>query len=342
MTIRFTCAGCGSLLKIKDELAGTDGKCPKCKTEFVVPDSAVEADSEFELETASEPAEVRSTTEKAAEKASEKTVAKSAETPAVKPAKKQKKASASDDFDPADFLMGGGDGPRRSTPAFEDVDPDADVSPLGVPDRPKKLSKAPTPGGGAAATGTGISASAHAKEMMMKAMDESRAHAGDAPEQETRGGIDWVGYFREFGFKGGAAIVFGLMLTYGLYMFFDGMMGSKLKLPPFGYVSGEVKLDGTPLPGATVYFAPMDPPSDAARKDRWRTSYGITDEKGHYKLIYIQGTEGVAVGKCRVWLDLIGPKGQMIPANYTDGVLQVRQVKPGRNESINFEMKSNP
>ena len=39
MTIRFTCAGCGSLLKIKDDLAGTDGKCPKCKTEFVVPDA---------------------------------------------------------------------------------------------------------------------------------------------------------------------------------------------------------------------------------------------------------------------------------------------------------------
>ena len=37
MTIRYTCAGCESVLKIKDEKAGANGKCPKCKTEFVVP-----------------------------------------------------------------------------------------------------------------------------------------------------------------------------------------------------------------------------------------------------------------------------------------------------------------
>ncbi|MBX3443761.1 MAG: hypothetical protein KF774_15235 [Planctomyces sp.] len=33
----MTCSKCGSLLKIKEELAGTQGKCPKCKTPFVVP-----------------------------------------------------------------------------------------------------------------------------------------------------------------------------------------------------------------------------------------------------------------------------------------------------------------
>ena len=40
MTIRFTCNECGSVLKIKDELAGTRGKCPKCKAEFIVPVAA--------------------------------------------------------------------------------------------------------------------------------------------------------------------------------------------------------------------------------------------------------------------------------------------------------------
>lgn len=37
MTIRYTCTGCESVLKIKDEKAGTNGKCPKCKLDFVVP-----------------------------------------------------------------------------------------------------------------------------------------------------------------------------------------------------------------------------------------------------------------------------------------------------------------
>src|SRR5579859_965667 len=37
MTIRYTCPECSSVLKIKDELAGTAAKCPKCKSKFVVP-----------------------------------------------------------------------------------------------------------------------------------------------------------------------------------------------------------------------------------------------------------------------------------------------------------------
>lgn len=37
MSIRVQCEKCGSVLKIKDELAGTQGKCPKCKSPFTVP-----------------------------------------------------------------------------------------------------------------------------------------------------------------------------------------------------------------------------------------------------------------------------------------------------------------
>jgi phage FluMu protein Com len=46
MTIRYKCDKCGSVLKIKDRLAGTAGKCPKCKTKFQVPEpSSAEARS---------------------------------------------------------------------------------------------------------------------------------------------------------------------------------------------------------------------------------------------------------------------------------------------------------
>src|SRR5262245_30298191 len=37
MTIRYTCAECGAVLNIKDELAGTQGHCPRCQVEFTVP-----------------------------------------------------------------------------------------------------------------------------------------------------------------------------------------------------------------------------------------------------------------------------------------------------------------
>ena len=38
MPIRYKCEQCGATLKIKDELAGKRGKCPKCRTAFRVPE----------------------------------------------------------------------------------------------------------------------------------------------------------------------------------------------------------------------------------------------------------------------------------------------------------------
>src|SRR5262249_7761185 len=39
MTIRVVCKQCHSKLDIREELAGSTRKCPKCKTEFVVPNA---------------------------------------------------------------------------------------------------------------------------------------------------------------------------------------------------------------------------------------------------------------------------------------------------------------
>lgn len=54
MTIRFTCDNCGSVLKIKDELAGTAGKCPKCKTRFTVPQPGEDAGSKVSSQSGAE------------------------------------------------------------------------------------------------------------------------------------------------------------------------------------------------------------------------------------------------------------------------------------------------
>lgn len=50
MTIKYTCSTCQVVMKIKDEKAGTDAKCPKCKTAFVVPSPDEPDDLELELE----------------------------------------------------------------------------------------------------------------------------------------------------------------------------------------------------------------------------------------------------------------------------------------------------
>ena len=439
MTIRFTCAGCGSLLKIKDDLAGTDGKCPKCKTEFVVPEAddqessdSVElvvaapkkreaaepaakphkpisklaektAEKPAKIEKREEPAETPAESEsevvglvetgrnvdpipatqppheppastddqdsddsveimvmapskhepavekvdKPAPTAAVKTPPKS-EKPVHKPIEKAAGKSPSksrkpggDDFDPADFLMGDGDGPKRPAPNFGELsDPEVErPRPAPAESRPSRPSvgKAPTPGG--AATGGGFNASSHAKDMMMKAMEESRAHAGDPHVEEKPEGFDYAGFFREFGLKGGVGLVGIFILFYGLYTVFDGMMSTKLKLPKLGYVTGTVTLDGQPLAGATVHFAPVEATMADSKKERARTSFGVTDEKGFYRMTYIERTQGVAVGRCRVWLDLITPEGQKIPPEFTEAALTVREVKPG-NQEFPFDLKS--
>ena len=55
MTIRYTCIGCESVLKIKDEKAGTKGKCPKCKADFLVPQPEVEESAEVAASPEEEP-----------------------------------------------------------------------------------------------------------------------------------------------------------------------------------------------------------------------------------------------------------------------------------------------
>lgn len=342
MTIRFTCAGCGSLLKIKDELAGTDGKCPKCKTEFVVPDPSVEEESDDSAEVlvAAEPKESHSkekaVPEKPREKDSEKAVEKSAS-----PAKSKK--GADDDFDPADFLMGDEKKNKvaRSIPLYEEMDREEERSRANAAaeSRPKKSTPKPPSSAEMPTTPTGVSASAHAKDMMMKAMEDSRLHAGELPPEEEKPGFDWAGFFQEYGLKWGGAILFGLVVSVSLYFMFDRMMGSRLKLPKLATVTGTVTLDGKALAGATVYFAPLEAAIADAKKERARTSYGITDDKGHYEMVYLGSVHGVAVGKCRVWLDLVGPTGQVIPPDWTEAVMKVQEVKAGRND-IPFDMKS--
>ena len=44
MTIRYQCVECESVLKIRDDKAGQTAHCPKCKTEFVIPEPAGDED----------------------------------------------------------------------------------------------------------------------------------------------------------------------------------------------------------------------------------------------------------------------------------------------------------
>lgn len=392
MTIRYTCTECASVLKIKDEKAGTEGHCPKCKTAFRVPDltpAAEEASSKPEaavedspvapppspseaepvLRMDDEEAEpvlrmddddldsppMLSMSDDEIPTASIPVEAPPEPPPPPKPEKKtpakKSKPKVDDDFDPAEFLSEGGPPPKWTPPppspskgsdfGMGSLSMDDDAPPR--PREPVKPSK-PTPStGSTAAAAAAAWDSKMAAKQMAKAIKDSRSEAMAAKEDAEKGErFDWQGFLQEFGLKGLAGLAGIILLTYGAYLMIDRMMGRGVKLPPLGYVTGAVTLDGQPLAGANVYFSPQATADDGKKSAdlRPRTSVAVTDDKGQYRMVYLDGIDGVAIGQCRVWVSKLNEKGkQLVTGEFNEMNLTVREVKSG-SQKYDFAMTS--
>ncbi len=313
MTIRYKCETCGSVLKIKDALAGTDGRCPKCKTEFVVPPPEPESVSDA----AAGPSETSAETADDAE------------------------------FDPVAFLMDDGGKPRKATaspPAAAEpaaspkpvvrkrapVEPEADEEDDPPPPPPRKTRLSKADAGSAAQTADAmlrVDASANAKDLLTKTMEESRVRAAQMPEDRAEPGIDWKQEFKELLLRFGPAMGGAVVLIVVLYAFSNYMAGGGLDLPDLARVRGVVTKGGEPLAGAQVMFEPMDVKAS--------TATAITGEDGSYDLMYTEGVRGAVVGKNRVWVTLIGPDGrERVPAQtkYGYGNNDTHVVESGSND----------
>jgi hypothetical protein len=100
-------------------------------------------------------------------------------------------------------------------------------------------------------------------------------------------------------------------------------------------VSGQVKLDGQPLPKASITFQPQE---------EGRPSVAITDDNGNYELLYKPDVSGAKVGKHTViittaWEDDDTRVKEKLPAKYHAKSELVEEVKSGRNV-INFDLQS--
>jgi hypothetical protein len=109
-----------------------------------------------------------------------------------------------------------------------------------------------------------------------------------------------------------------------------------------GAVSGVVKLDGDPLPRATVTFA----------REQGRMSVGVTDDTGRYTLRYAPGADGAEPGRHRVAIttriDAVSAEGslpavegrkELLPPRYHEKSELSAEVKRGAN-TIDFELTS--
>jgi hypothetical protein len=96
--------------------------------------------------------------------------------------------------------------------------------------------------------------------------------------------------------------------------------------PAMGKVHGRVTLDGKPLAGATVVFAP------AVRG--LRHSDGVTNENGEYILKYIREEMGATVGKNSVRITKLrthAASSDVVPAKYNRETTLTAEVTSGNN-----------
>src|SRR5262249_45342269 len=139
----------------------------------------------------------------------------------------------------------------------------------------------------------GEHAAAHDEKKAGRPFGGAEGRAEERPDYTAK---DIVKYFATVGWPGALAIVVVLGLCYGIYSW----VSPSVKLPPLAAVSGMITLDGKPPPANTVVkFQPaMEGPNPNIYV---ATSFGFTDEKGHYDLTYMYHNDrrimGAVLGK---------------------------------------------
>lgn len=323
MSIRYECDQCGSVLKIKDDLAGKPGKCPKCKTPFTVPagddDSGNQSDVATEASDVAEPVDSGSrltdsgddfdvdaflssdedggskpnaTLSKSKIKAVDDDADQSLDDEVDKPKSKRSKSRANKaDTEDSFEIRRGPDAPGKSAlPMTSGLDDDADETPAPVR-RP--------PG-----TNPNAAASNIASDLLSKSAKKGKKANWDEVQPQKKDEepvFDWDALKYEARTKLLPVAGGGFIVCLLIYFFVFPMFGSKAYAPKLAPVTGTVVVDGKPLAGAEVWFHPEQKQQDAKGKQfKVSSSFGKTDTSGHYELMYDQDHKGVAIGKCRI------------------------------------------
>ena len=319
MTIRFTCNECESVLNIRDELAGTKAKCPKCKTAFVVPGPQAKA-------TQKAPASVAASTESL-----EDLIDMPLEvTPAVQ-------YDSDDGFDPLDVLSSGAQPlTSNSSAGLVEEAPKPTVAELmreheaNMASKKKKRERKNKAGGlEEAAAAASLMTAGTASDALTRTYDQKRGKASEpaALTREERRQLEQREAMKQFAIRGGAALAGILICTY----FLISWAFSKA-LPPLAYVSGVVTLNSGPLAGVEVTFAPTKNPGELDLENA-TPSTGFTNTNGEFTLMYDPENEGVLPGLHNV--SIISPAGVKYILPPAD---QQQTLEIGEDKTINFNL----
>ena len=347
MAIRYECNQCGSVLKIKDDLAGKPGKCPKCKQAFTVP--AAEDESDNTRDAADESSDASTAAESKSRSSGSgddfdvdafllEEGDSDAKPKAAPVAKKAKDVDADQSLDDADESDGNSKAKNSKTRSDRDSGKDSFEIRRG-PDAPGKnlppmtsglqddADETPAPSRRPPGTNPDAGASNIASDLLSKSAKKGKKANWDEvqPPQKEEGPLfDWSGLIYEAKTKllpvaGGGAVL--CLLAY--FVVFP-MLGSKGYSPMLTPVTGTIKLNGKPLVGAEIWFYPEKKQEDSKGKShKVSASRGITDATGRYELIYDQDHKGVASGTCRIEI-------VVAPTEYA-GILK-KYYRPDRTE----------
>ncbi len=331
MTIRYKCDECGVTMKIKDDLAGKKGKCPKCKNSFVVPAPGLPEDEvveEEELQDEAEeeeededdddlldmPMELTSSPVATPEPEVSRPRERKAASETKKPtrirtaAQKRPKKKKSDDgeFDPTDVLFGDDDPvetPKAQRPRGrvlgldeEEEAPAPRASRASMQDMFKDFTPA---GGGAKKRTAEIDSTSAAAQALARQAEEKRAKASEPDPmflQEEEEGADYVGAAKDFLSQYGLIIAGGALLIFGLGYGMNSMMSGKSDIPPLNQVYGTLTKGSSPIGGADIFFTP----DESQLRTNNAGAIVITEPDGTYEVEYLPGYWGLPEGKYRV------------------------------------------
>ncbi|MBL8817992.1 MAG: hypothetical protein JNL58_18345 [Planctomyces sp.] len=304
MTIRYTCTTCSSVLKIKDEKAGTEGKCPKCKSVFTIPmpESEVSEDEppislddedpepDLGLDDVDVPIDL---------------------TPEVR----------SDDFDPMDVLASTGSsrgGSRTPSGAMPTAPASAEKKPSVAElmkdfEAGKKNKKAAEPPKSAApspaqTTGTAADALSRAYQQKRDPANTHKSPKNEREEEEKQLRNEWMK-------RAGLALLGAMILIYALFTW----LGREVYTgPPLYDVYGKVTRRGQPVPGLTVLLVPVPNGTDVEER---ATSRGITDLDGNFTMMYTGSFAGAPLGSHKLQINDLSGMPMLIPDEHTDKVV---------------------
>jgi hypothetical protein len=300
------------VLKIKDEKAGTKGKCPKCKAEFLVPNPDEPEDDGIEVESAPE---------------------ESPDDLVDMPIELTPEVADSEDFDPLAVLGGPGAGSSSSKRATMSAPGGAgsdrrpsvaelmkDFEATKKKDREKKSSpEVSRPSAAASAAETSGSAADALSRAYQQKRDSASApsvSAKDAKALEQRALL--VDFLK-------TRAVPGILLIGGLlYGYFWWMNREIYNGPPLFDVTGQILREGAPAGGIQITFEPLV----SGPTDPRSMAYGMSDKDGKFTLVYSASLTGAPAGEYRI--GMMGNDG--IPIAYPDGELRLTVTEDGPND----------